>query len=71
MLTAAGLGLGFIFVGRGILIALGIEVADFLVAGGILLFVLTIRHFTTGKIVELQPGGPKEIIGIVPIGTPL
>lgn len=71
MFTAFALGLGFIVVGRAIFLILGVEVADFLVAGGIVLFVLSVRHFTTGKIVELQPSAAKEIIGVVPIGTPL
>ena len=71
MLTALALGLGFIAIGRGIFFVLGIEVADFLIAGGLVLFIFTIRHFTTGKIVELQAGGAKEMVGVVPIGTPL
>lgn len=71
MLTALALGLGFLAIGRGMLVVLGLKPADFLVAGGLILFVLTIRHFTTGKLVELQGGSGKEIIGVVPIGTPL
>ncbi|MBM2825577.1 MAG: multiple antibiotic resistance protein [Dehalococcoidales bacterium] len=71
MLTALGLGLGFIAIGKGILFLLGIEVADFLVAGGLILFILSIRHFTTGKLVELEAGKTKGMVGIVPIGTPL
>lgn len=72
MLTALGLGLGFLAIGRGLLVVLGLQPADFLVAGGLILFVLTIRHFTTGKLVELQGNEKtKEIIGVVPIGTPL
>ncbi len=70
MLTALGLGVGFIAIGRGIFFLLGIEVADFLVAGGLLLFILSIRHFTTGKLVELEAHA-KGIVGVVPIGTPL
>ncbi len=71
MLTAFGLGLGFIGIGKGIFLALGIQVADFLVAGGLILLILSIRHLTTGKIVELQPGGTTGMVGVVPIGTPL
>ena len=71
MLTALGLGLGFIAIGKIILFLLGIEVADFLVAGGVILFILSIRHFTTGKLVELEAGKTKELVGVVPIGTPL
>ena len=71
MLTAFALGLGFIGIGKGIFFMLNIEVADFLVAGGLILLVLAIRHLMTGKIVELQPTISKDMIGVVPIGTPL
>ena len=71
MLTAFGLGLGFVLVGRGIFFVLGVEVADFLVAGGLILLVLSIRHLMTGKLVELQAGAARGMVGIVPIGTPL
>jgi len=71
MLTAFVLGLGFIGIGKGVFSALGIEIEDFLVAGGVLLLVLAIRHLMTGKLVELQPSVSKEIVGVVPIGTPL
>lgn len=71
MLTAFALGMGFIGIGKGIFFVLGIEIADFLVAGGMILLVLAIRHLMTGKWVELQPTISKEMIGIVPIGTPL
>jgi len=71
MLTAFVLGLAFIGIGKGVFFALGLEIADFLVAGGAILLVLSIRHLMTGKFVELQPTVSKEVIGIVPIGTPL
>ena len=71
MLTAFALGLVFIGIGKGILFLLGIAIGDFLVAGGLVLLVLAIRHLITGKLVELQPSVSKEMIGVVPIGTPL
>lgn len=71
MLTAFLLGMGFIGIGKGILLALGIQISDFLIAGGLILLALSIRHLMTNKWVELQVTGPKEIIGVVPIGTPL
>ncbi len=71
MLTALVLGLGFIGIGRGIFLILGIEEADFLVAGGLILLILSIRHLTTGKLVELQASASKGMVGVVPIGTPL
>ena len=71
MPTAFALGLGFIGIGKGIFLLLNIEIADFLVAGGVVLLVLAIRHLITGKLVELQPTISKDMIGVVPIGTPL
>ena len=71
MLTAFVLGLGFIGIGKAILLLLQIEVADFMVAGGLVLLVLSIRHLITGKLVELQSVISREMIGVVPIGTPL
>ena len=71
MLTAFALGLAFIGIGEGIFFLLGIAVGDFLVAGGLILLVLAIRHLITGKFVELQPSVSKQMIGVVPIGTPL
>ena len=71
MITGFLLGLGFLGIGEGVFGALGIDIADFLVAGGAILLVLSIRHLMTGKFVELQPTISKAIIGVVPIGTPL
>ena len=71
LITAFALGLIFVGIGRGIFFLMGIEMADFMVAGGLILIVLSIRHLMTGKMVELQTTSSKETIGIVPIGTPL
>jgi len=71
MLTAFAMGLGFIGIGKGVFTALGIEVEDFMVAGGVLLLVLAIRHLMTGKLVELQATVARGMVGIVPLGTPL
>ncbi len=71
MLTALGLGLAFIGIGKGVFWLLGIEMADFLIAGGLILLVLAIRHLMTGKAIEFQPIFDKGMIGIVPLGTPL
>ncbi|MFH1031238.1 MAG: MarC family protein [Chloroflexota bacterium] len=71
MLTAFALGLLFIGIGKSILFLLGISINDLLLAGGLLLLVLSIRHLTTGKLVEFQPTVSKEMTGVVPLGTPL
>ena len=69
--TALGVGLGFVAVGKAIFLLLGIEAADFLVAGGIILLILAIRYLITGKIVETQDSSPSETVSVVPLGTPL
>ena len=71
LLTGLGLGLGFIAIGKGVFIALNIEVEDFLVAGGAILFVLAIRHLISGRMVEAQAALGESMIGVVPLGTPL
>jgi multiple antibiotic resistance protein len=70
-LTALGVGLGFVAIGKAIFLLLGIEVADFLMAGGIILLILAIRYLITGKVVETQDLSASETIGVVPLGTPL
>jgi multiple antibiotic resistance protein len=59
---------GFIFLRKGIFTAVGITVADFQVAGGLILLVLAVR--------ELVGWGPHdrgggEDFGVVPLGMPL
>jgi multiple antibiotic resistance protein len=70
VITALGLGLGFVAIGKGIFLFLGIEVSDFLVAGGLILFLLAAKDLVTGKMVDAEAlvGGT---LGVVPIGTPL
>ena len=70
-LTALGVGLGFVAIGKAIFSLLGIEVADFLMAGGIILLILAIRYLITGKMVETQDVSASETVGVVPLGTPL
>jgi multiple antibiotic resistance protein len=71
VITALGLGLGFVAIGKGIFLFLGIEVSDFLVAGGLILFLLAAKDLVTGKMVEAQASVGGDMLGVVPIGTPL
>jgi len=71
MLTAFGVGLLFVAVGKAIFSLLGIEVTDVLMAGGIILLVLAIRYLITGKSLETEDVSASEMIGVVPLGTPL
>jgi multiple antibiotic resistance protein len=71
MLTALGVGLAFVAIGKAIFLLLGIDVADFLMAGGIILLILAIRYLLTGKVVETEESSASETVGVVPLGTPL
>jgi multiple antibiotic resistance protein len=71
VITALGLGLGFVAIGKGIFLFLGIEVSDFLIAGGLILFLLAAKDLITGKMYESQASVGADMLGVVPIGTPL
>jgi multiple antibiotic resistance protein len=70
-LTALGVGLGFVAIGQAIFLLLGINVADFLMAGGIIMLILATRYLLTGKVVETEESSASETVGVVPLGTPL
>jgi multiple antibiotic resistance protein len=66
--TGLCVAVGFLFLGKIIFAALGITVADFQVAGGLILLLLAVR-----ELVGLGPqdrGGSDEF-GVVPLGMPL
>jgi len=68
VITAAIVGLAFLFFGEFILNVMGISVGSFAIAGGLILLVLAMKHMTTGKMVEVIKA---EMVAVVPIGTPL
>jgi len=70
-LTAFGVGLLFIAVGKAIFSLMGVDVADFLVAGGIILLIVAIRYLVMGKTLETKDLSASAVIGVVPLGTPL
>ena len=67
-LTAAIVGLVFLFFGQFILNVMGISVGSFAIAGGIILLVLSINYMLTGQMIEAIK---EEMVAVVPIGTPL
>lgn len=68
LLTALVVSIAFIFLGKAIFAALGITVADFQVAGGLILLGLAVRELLDlGG--ENRPAG--EAFGVVPLGMPL
>ena len=68
LITALGVAVGFVMLGKTIFHLMGITVADFMVAGGVMLFVIAVLDLVRG-----QKAGRSGIdtIGAVPIGTPL
>jgi multiple antibiotic resistance protein len=68
MLTASGLAVGFIFLGKVIFVLLSITVNDFMIAGGVLLFLLAVTDIMNP--VKKRRIPPKDL-GVVPLGTPL
>ncbi|MHB8396881.1 MAG: MarC family protein [Thermoplasmataceae archaeon] len=75
--VAAGMLLGFMLVGIYVFQVLGIDIADFQIAGGILVFKVAFDMLqgktSTTKFThtEEEESLQKESIGVVPIGTPL
>jgi multiple antibiotic resistance protein len=68
VITAATVGLIFLFFGQFILEVLNISVGSFAIAGGVILVVLSIKYMTTGHMITVVQ---EELMAVVPIGTPL
>jgi multiple antibiotic resistance protein len=68
MLTAAFILAGFLLLGKAVLLLMGVSIGDFMVAGGILLVVLSIRALSVNDDAVVPAGGD---LGIVPLATPL
>jgi len=69
VITATVVALLFLFIGRGILSLLGITVADFMIAGGFLLFVISLSDLIDSEKRRLQVD--QDSVGAVPLGVPL
>ena len=69
LVTATAVALIFLAVGPAILSALNITVSDFMVAGGILLLVISLSDLLTGE--KRQRLVDPETLGAVPLGVPI
>jgi multiple antibiotic resistance protein len=67
--TAMTVALIFLAIGQMILKFLGITIADFMVAGGALLFVLSLSDILSAE--KQQRHVDPEDLGVVPLGVPL
>src|SRR5213078_2938703 len=68
LFTGLLVSVGFIFLGKTIFRALGITVADFQVAGGLILLGIAVRELLDLSARDRYPG---EAFGVVPLGMPL
>ncbi|MBF0226728.1 MAG: MarC family protein [Desulfobacterales bacterium] len=69
VITAIGVAVVFLLIGPALLNLLSITVADFMVAGGLLLFIIAISDLLSSE--KKQRKVDPETLGAVPIGVPL
>ena len=69
LVTATLVAVGFLYAGRAVFQLLGITSADFMIAGGVLLLVLSVSDLLSGQKVERQV--EPDSLGVVPLGVPL
>lgn len=70
LVTASAVALVFIAAGPKLLEFLGITVADFMIAGGILLLAISLAELLSGE-KKIQGHPDVETLGSVPLGIPL
>lgn len=66
--TGGLVALGFLFLGKSVFHAVGISVADFQIAGGLILFILAAKDLIQSA---AEPEKLPEDFGVVPLGMPL
>ena len=71
LLTATVIAVSFMFLGKAILRVLNISVADFQIAGGILLLVISTNLLLAGKGRDSVLSKGSLEAGVFPLGTPL
>jgi len=69
--TATVVAILFMFVGKFIFSLLGITIADFQIAGGTLLFIISVRLLLPGTQKGILAESHGRDIGVFPLGTPL
>lgn len=71
VIIATVLAVLFAFLGKLILRGLGITIDDFKIAGGILLFIISVHLLLPGKSKDFIAQSLSEDLGIFPLATPL
>jgi multiple antibiotic resistance protein len=70
VVTATVIGIIFVLAGKSIFLLLGITIQDFAIAGGALLFILSIIDLLGDGSARVH-GAEPSALGIFPLGTPL
>ncbi|HNS79513.1 MAG TPA: MarC family protein [Syntrophorhabdus sp.] len=68
LITAFFTALLFVIMGSKVMEYLGISIEDFLIAGGIVLFIIAAKYIIVGQDENLEE---DEMYGVVPLGVPL
>ena len=68
LLTSFLTALIFVIVGNRVMMYLGISMKDFLIAGGIVIFITAIKEIISGV---SEPDIANDMFGVVPLGIPL
>ena len=69
--TATVMAIAFMFIGKGVLRILNITISDFQIAGGTLLFIISVRLLLPGAHKSLFTNSHEKDVGVFPLGTPL
>ncbi|MBM3249720.1 MAG: MarC family protein [Candidatus Omnitrophica bacterium] len=69
--TATIVAILFMLIGKGVLKLLGITIQDFQIAGGALLFVISVRLLLPGAQKIIATDRKDKDVGVFPLGTPL
>jgi len=67
LITAFAIAVAFVFLGKAIFLVLGITVQDFMIAGGMVLFILSVVDLLFPTKQRRSP----STVGVVPLGMPL
>jgi multiple antibiotic resistance protein len=71
VITATAVAILFMLIGKGVLRILNITISDFQIAGGLLLFVISVRLLLPSVQKTVIGNGHDKDIGVFPLGTPL
>jgi multiple antibiotic resistance protein len=69
--TATVMAILFMLIGKWVLRFIGVTIPDFQVAGGVLLFVISLKLLLPGATRSFLSDGHGKEVGVFPLGTPL